>query len=66
MNPYEMMLRSGVMAECRPVSRWKERAMINKALKDIMPQDKSWQVILLFAVLMIACAVLFARWWLCV
>lgn len=66
MTPYEMMFRSGVISHYRPLRRWQERAMINKALKDIMPQDKSWQVILLFAALMIACAVLFVRWWLCV
>ena len=63
MNPYEMMLRSGVMAECRPVSRWKERRMVNQALKGIMPQDKTWQVVLLSTGIVASCIVLFVRWW---
>ena len=63
MTPYEMMLRSGVMAECRPTSRWKEHRMVNHALKGIMPQDKTWQAVLATTGIVTACAVLFVRWW---
>lgn len=63
MNPYEMMLRSGVMSQYRPIRRWQERMMIRQALKDIMPVDKSWQVILLATAVIAANVILFVRWW---
>lgn len=65
MNPFEMMIRSGVMQECRPISRRQERAYVRHALRDIMPEDKTWQVALLAVGIAVGFAVLFARWWLC-
>lgn len=64
MNPYEMMFRSGVMSQYRPIRRWQERRMINQALRDVMPVDKSWQVILLATAVIAANVILFVRWWL--
>lgn len=66
MNPYEMMLRSGVMSECRPIRRWQERMMINEALKEICPADETWKIVLIAAGMLVAFAVMFARWWMCV
>lgn len=66
MNPLEMMLRSGVMRECRPISRWRERAYVRYALREVMPEDKTWQVALLALAIAGGFAVLFVRWWLCV
>ena len=65
MTRYNMMLRSGVMTEYRPMSRWQERRMINKALEDILPPDRTWQLALLAAGLIIGFLALFVRWWLC-
>ena len=66
LNPYSLMFRSGVMKRYKPMSRWQERRMINKALEDILPPDRTWQVALLAAVVVIGNVILFARWWLCV
>lgn len=62
MNPYEMMFRSGVMSEYRPQSRYASYRMTRRALKDAEPKDKSWQVFLLFAAVMIGNVVLALRW----
>ena len=73
MNPYELMFRSGVMHEFRPISYFEDRIryfedrrMINSALAEIMPEDKTWQVALVAAGIMAATSVLFVRWWMCV
>lgn len=65
MNPYELMFRSGVMHEFRPIRYFEDRHMINTALKGIMPKDKTWQVALLLAGVIAANAILFVRWWMC-
>lgn len=39
---------------------------IRQMAADVLPQDKSWQVILLFVALWGGIAVMFVRWWLCV
>lgn len=63
MNDFELMLRSGVMSECRPLHRWEERRMVNQALKEIMPPDRTWHVAILSAVIILMNAVLFVKWW---
>lgn len=62
-NPYEMMFRGGVMSQYRPISRWQERREINQALRDVMPKDKTWQVILLSTAVIAANVILFVQWW---
>ena len=69
MNRYEMMFRSGVMTEWRPVRRWESRRMINEALRGVRPDD--WMdTALLIARVVIATAlaaanvVLFVGYWL--
>lgn len=66
MNPYELMFRSGVMSEFRPIRYFEDRRMINSALAEIMPKDKTWQVVLVAAGIVTVTAVLFVRWWMCV
>ena len=66
MNPYDLMLRSGVMSEWRPIRRWRERMLINQALKDICPADETWKIVLIAGGMIVAFAVMFARWWMCV
>lgn len=63
MQRYDLMTYSGVMGE------WKRRTMRNTHYqfeRGVLPEDKSWQVFLLFAAVVGAFAVLFVRWWLCV
>lgn len=64
MERMDLMLRSGVMHE------WKRRPRYYKPAfrfdKGVVQPDKSWQVIALAAVIVLACAVLTVRWWLCV
>jgi hypothetical protein len=54
------------MKQYKPMTRWQERRMINKALEDILPPDRTWQVALLAAALVFGFLVLFVRWWLCI
>ena len=66
MNPYELMLRSGVLTQYRPVSRWQERRLMKRAMRGLVEPDKTWQVLLLVISIAVAFCVLFVRWWLCV
>lgn len=64
MERMDLMLRSGVFSE------WKRRPRYYKPSfrfdKGVVQPDKSLQVIALAAVVILACAVLTVRWWLCV
>lgn len=42
------------------------RREIRRMGADVIPRDKSWQVILLVTALVLFDAVLFVRWWMCV
>lgn len=66
MNPYELMLRSGVLSQYRPVSRWQERRLMKRAMRRLVEPDKTWQVVLLSTGIVVAFCVLFVRWWMCV
>ena len=41
------------------------RMEIRRMGEDVIPRDRSWQVLLLFSACMIGMAVLTARWWMC-
>lgn len=63
MKRYDLMIYSGVMGE------WKHRTMRNTHYqfeRGVLRQDKSWQVLLLFALVAGTFAVMFVRWWLCI
>ena len=47
-------------------NRMAHKRMIRQMGADVIPQDKSWQVLLLFAACVIGMTVLSVRWWLCV
>lgn len=62
MQRYDLMTYSGVMHE------WKRRTMgccHYRFEKGVLPKDKSWQVILLAAVISAAFAAMFVGWWMC-
>lgn len=46
-------------------NRMAHRRMIRGMASNVLPRDRSWQVLLLFAACMIGLAVLSVRWWLC-
>ena len=54
------------LVEIVPAHSFEHRRMIRHMGSDVIPRDKSWQVLLLFSACMIGMAVLSARWWLCV
>lgn len=64
MQRYDLMFRSGAASQYRAANRWQERRKIKRALQDVLPPDRTWQVALLVAALWIGIAVLFARYWL--
>lgn len=43
---------------------WEYRRMIRQMKSEVLPPDKSWQVILFVVVSWTAIAILFVRWWL--
>lgn len=47
-------------------NRLAHRRMIRQMAADVMPKDRSWEIVLFMAVSWSAIAVLFVRWWLCV
>lgn len=47
-------------------NHFQHKRMIKRMAADVMPVDKSWQVILTFAAVIFINAALFVRWWLCV
>lgn len=53
------------LIEIVPANSMAHRAEIRRMGADVIPKDKSWQVIALFAALWITIAILFVRWWLC-
>lgn len=63
MQRYDLMTYSDVMRV------WKKRTMRSCHYhfeRGVLPEDKSWQVFLLFVAVVGTFAVLFVRWWLCV
>lgn len=53
------------LIEIVPAHSMAHRMEIRRMGADVIPRDKSWQVILLFVALWGSIAVMFVRWWLC-
>lgn len=51
------------LVEIVPAHSMEHRREIRRMGAGVIPKDRSWEVILLFAALMIANVVLFVRWW---
>ena len=49
-----------------PETPWQEKRRRRYEMRYVCPQDKSWQVYLMFGALVTAFCVMFVRWWLCV
>lgn len=77
-NPLHLMARSGVMMEYKPMNWRRRRALsrrIDHALRYVCPPDATFAALLetIFWLLLagacaacvIACPILFVRWWLC-
>jgi len=54
------------LMEIVPAHSAEHRRMIRQMGDGVIPRDKSWQVLLLFAACVIGMTVLSVRWWLCV
>lgn len=54
------------LIEIVPAHSLAHKMEIRRMGADVIPRDKSWQVILLAVGLTLLNAVLFVRWWLCV
>lgn len=53
------------LIEIVPAHSMAHRAEIRRMGADVIPRDKSWQVIALLLAIWIPTVVLFVRWWLC-
>lgn len=54
------------LIEIVPAHSLTHKMEIRRMGADVIPRDKSWQVILLAAGIVLVNAFLFVRWWLCV
>lgn len=54
-----------IYVHTRPTLRdhLERKRRIRKMGEDVIPRDKSWQVYLTFAAVVLAFAVMFVRWW---
>lgn len=53
------------LIEIVPAHSLEHKLEIRRMGAEVIPRDKSWQVILLVAALVLFDAVLFVRWWVC-
>lgn len=53
------------LIEIVPAHSMAHRAEIRRMGADVIPRDKSWQVLAVFLAIWIPTVVLFVRWWLC-
>ena len=47
-------------------NRLAHNRLIRRMAAEVMPRDRSWEVIAVFLAIWIPTVVLFVRWWLCV
>ena len=51
------------LLEIVPAHSWEHRMEIRRMAGDVIPKDRSWQVVLMVSAIAILNMVLFVRWW---